>query len=51
MVAFGQSDKIIKIIGKVNKSNTYNGFNVNISFLTDERHQTKHFCWLVSCFV
>ena len=32
MVDFGESDKMIKIRGKVDKSNTYNGFNGNISF-------------------
>ena len=32
MVDFGESSKMIKICGKVEKSNTYNGFNGNISF-------------------
>ena len=32
MVDFGESDKTIKISGKVDKSNTYNGFSSNISF-------------------
>ena len=33
MVDFSESDKMIKISGKVDKSNTYNGFSGNISFL------------------
>ena len=32
MVDFSESDKTIKASGKVDKSNTYNGFNGNISF-------------------
>ena len=32
MVDYGESDKMIKISGKVDKSSTYNGFNSNISF-------------------
>ena len=32
MVDFGESDKMMKISGKMNKSNTYNGFSGNISF-------------------
>ena len=32
MVDFGESDKMIKISGKVNKSNTYNGLTDSISF-------------------
>ena len=32
MVDFGESDKIIKMIGKVDKSNTYNEFTGNILF-------------------
>ena len=46
MVDFGESDKMIKIIisGEVDKSNTYNGINGNISFfITKELHQTKYF--------
>ena len=31
MVGFGEFDKMIKRNGKVNKSNTYNGFSGNIS--------------------
>ena len=37
MVDFGESDKMIKISGKVDKSNTYNGFNGNISFFVNRR--------------
>ena len=32
MVDFGESDKMIKISGKVDKSNAYNGFSGKISF-------------------
>ena len=32
MIDFGESDKMIKISRKVDKSNTYNGFSRNISF-------------------
>ena len=32
MAGFGESDSIIKINGKVDKSTTYNGFSSNISF-------------------
>ena len=32
MVDFGLSDKMIKIIGKEDKSSTYNWFSGNISF-------------------
>ena len=32
MVDFGNSDKMIKVSGKVDKSNTYDGFSSNISF-------------------
>ena len=37
MVDFGKSDKMIKISGKVDKSNTYNGFRNYISFFIQER--------------
>ena len=37
MVDFGKSDKMIKIHGKVDKSNIYNGFNGNISFCINRR--------------
>ena len=32
MVDFGKSDKMIKINGKGDKTNIYNGFSSNISF-------------------
>ena len=32
MIDFGESDKMIKVSRKVEKSNTYNGFSGNISF-------------------
>ena len=32
MVDFGESDKVIKVSGKVDKSKTSNGFSGNISF-------------------
>ena len=37
MVDFGESDKMIKINGKVDKSNSYNGFSSNISFFIQGR--------------
>ena len=37
MIDFGESYKMIKIRGKVDKSNTYNGFSGNISFFIDRR--------------
>ena len=37
MVDFCESDKIIKISGKVDKSNTYKGFSGNISFFIQGR--------------
>ena len=37
MVDFDESDKIIKISGKVDKSNTYNGFSNNILFFIHGR--------------
>ena len=37
MVDFGKSDKIIKLSGKVDKLNTYNGFSGNISFFIHGR--------------
>ena len=37
MVNFGESDKMRKISGKVDKSNTYNGFSGNISFFIHGR--------------
>ena len=35
MVGFGESNKMIKISGKVDKSNTYNGFTGIISFFME----------------
>ena len=32
MVDFGESEKMIRISGKMNNSNTYNGFSCNNSF-------------------
>ena len=37
IVDFGESDKMIKISGRVDKSSTYNGFCGNISFFTNRR--------------
>ena len=37
MVYFGESDKMIKISGKVNKLNPYKGFSRNISFFINGR--------------
>ena len=37
IVDFGESDKMIKIIRNVDKSNTYNGFSCNISFFIQGR--------------
>ena len=37
MVDLGESDKIIKINGKMGESNTYNGFSSNISFFIPRR--------------
>ena len=37
MVDFGKSDKMIKINGKVDKSNSYNGFGSNILFFIQGR--------------
>ena len=37
MVYFGKSDKMIKISGKVDKPNTYNGFSGDISFFIQGR--------------
>ena len=36
MEDFGESDKLVKINGKVDGSNTYNGFRGNISFFSPE---------------
>ena len=37
MVDFGESDKMLKICGKVNESNTYNVFSGNVSFFVNKR--------------
>ena len=37
MVDFVESDKMIKISGKVDKSNTYNGFSGNILFFINRK--------------
>ena len=37
MVGFGESDKMIKISEKADKSNSYNGFTSNISFFIHGR--------------
>ena len=37
MVDFGESDKMIKICGKVDKSNSYNRFHGNISFFINRK--------------
>ena len=37
MVEFGKSDKIIKINGKADKANTYNGFGSDCSFFIQGR--------------
>ena len=37
MVDFGESDKMIKIRGKVDKLNTYNRFSSNILFFIQGR--------------
>ena len=51
MVNFGKSDKRIKIRGKVDKSNTYNGFSNDISFLfTEELLQTVSKCLIYPLF-
>ena len=42
MVDFGESDKMIKINGKVDQPNTYNGFSSNISFFIQGRTSFKN---------
>ena len=39
----GESDKMIKISGKLDKSNTYNWFNDNISFFINRTSSDKTF--------
>ena len=41
MVDFGESDKMIKISGKVDKSNTFNGFSGNISFFINRKTSSE----------
>ena len=36
MVDFGESNKMMKISGKLDKSDSYNGFSYNISFFIQE---------------
>ena len=43
MINFCESDKILKISRKVDKSNSYNGPSGNISLVTEELYQTNHF--------
>ena len=42
MIDFSESKKMIKIIGKEDKSYSYNGVSVNISFFITELHQIKY---------
>ena len=42
MVDFGESDNMIKISGKMDKSDNYKGFSSDISFFIQEFFQTKH---------
>ena len=48
MVNFGESNKMIKIRGKVDKSNTMGLMVIFCSLLTED-HQAKHF-WHFSTF-
>ena len=43
MVDVGESDKMMKISGKMDKSDTYKQFSSDISFSIQEFLQTKHF--------
>ena len=43
MIDFGESDKVIKISRKVDKSDTYKGLSSNISIFIREFLQTNHF--------
>ena len=43
MVDFGESEKMIKITGKVDKSNTYNGFTGNISWFPKRENKILQF--------
>ena len=37
MIDFGKSEQMIKISGKVDKSNTYDGFSCNITFFIQRK--------------
>ena len=41
MVYFGKSDKIMKISGKVDKPNTYNGLGSDISYFIKGRNSSN----------
>ena len=43
MVDSDEFDKMIRISGKIDKWDTYNGFSSNISFFIQEFLRTKHF--------
>ena len=43
MVHFRESDKMIKISGNVDKSNTRGLIAIFCSLLTEKLHQTEHF--------
>ena len=43
MVDFGETDKMIKISGKMDKSDSYKEFSIDISFFIQEFLQTKFF--------
>ena len=41
MIDFGKSDKIIRVSGKVDKSNIYNKFSGYISFFINRRTSSE----------
>ena len=44
MIDFGKSDQMIKVSGKVDKPNTYDGFRSNISFFKQKKYSVlRHF--------
>ena len=43
MVDYGESDKMMKISGKMAKSDIYKESSSNISFFIQEIYQTRHF--------
>ena len=49
MEDFGESENMIKISGKVDKSNTYNGFSSNISFFIQGRKERNTTIKVVVC--